>query len=121
MRKSIVIGLMLTFLAVPFAARAQMPGQPCQMAQVGTTRMADNHQSIIACLETGEKENPAIWKSTIGGGGGDWQCFGAGISNTGVTICVRGRDGLICSFVNNMSNTAWSWDCRMGKKGWPGP
>jgi hypothetical protein len=66
-----VLGL-LALSANPLAAHAEMPGQPCQKEQIGTTKMADDKQNIIACLLTGKvaPENVQEWKSMSSGGGG---------------------------------------------------
>lgn len=66
-----IIGFMLALFAGPLSAHAEMPGQPCQKEQIGTTKMADDKQNIIACLETGKvaPENIQEWKSMSSGGG----------------------------------------------------
>ncbi len=65
MLKKTIIGFMLALFAGPLAAHAEMPGQPCQKVQIGTTKMADDKQNIIACLETGEVPQPYQWKSMV--------------------------------------------------------
>ncbi|QQR68557.1 MAG: hypothetical protein IPI58_06835 [Alphaproteobacteria bacterium] len=65
MLKKAIIGFMLALFAGPLSAHAEMPGQACTTAQIGTTKMADDKQSIIACLVTGNvaPENVQEWKS----------------------------------------------------------
>ena len=70
MLKKTIIGFMLALFAVPLAAHAELPGQICQKTQVGTTKMADDKQNIIACLETGNAQQAYEWKSMTSGGGG---------------------------------------------------
>ncbi|QQR68234.1 MAG: hypothetical protein IPI58_05070 [Alphaproteobacteria bacterium] len=64
MLKKTIIGFMLALFAGPLSAHAEMPGQPCTAAQIGTTKMADDKQNIIACLLTGKTapENVQEWK-----------------------------------------------------------
>ena len=74
-----VVGL-LALSFVPVSGHAQMPGEKCGGAdkvQVGTTKIATDSQSIIACLLTGNTApgaNVSEWKamtsSNNGGGGG---------------------------------------------------
>lgn len=71
MQTTIIIGLALTLWALPLAAHAELPGQPCTAEQVGTTKMADDRQNIIACLETGNTKpgaNKHEWKAMTAGG-----------------------------------------------------
>ncbi|QQR68233.1 MAG: hypothetical protein IPI58_05065 [Alphaproteobacteria bacterium] len=72
MLKKTIIGFMLALFAGPLSAHAEMPGQPCTAAQIGTTKMADDKQNIIACLETGKAapENVQEWKAMTSSGGG---------------------------------------------------
>lgn len=60
-----IIGFVLALLAWPLSAHAELPGQPCQQEQIGTTKLADDQQNIIACLETGETYQPYQWKSMV--------------------------------------------------------
>ena len=72
MLKKTISGFMLALFAGPLSAHAEMPGQPCTAAQIGTTKMADDQQNIIACLVTGKAapQNVQEWKSMSSGGGG---------------------------------------------------
>jgi len=72
MLKKTIIGFMLALFAGPLSAHAEMPGQPCTAAQIGTTKMADDKQNIIACLLTGKAapENVQEWKAMTSSGGG---------------------------------------------------
>ncbi|QQR68309.1 MAG: hypothetical protein IPI58_05465 [Alphaproteobacteria bacterium] len=65
MLKKTIIGFMLALFAGPLSAHAELPGQPCTAAQIGTTKMADDKQNIIACLLTGKTKpaNVQEWKS----------------------------------------------------------
>ena len=73
----ILLGIfgLLAFTAAPLAAHAELPGEICaDNVQVGTTKMADDRQNIIACLETGEKAQNGKeikeWKAMTSSGGG---------------------------------------------------
>ncbi|QQR68629.1 MAG: hypothetical protein IPI58_07215 [Alphaproteobacteria bacterium] len=72
MLKKTIIGFMLALFAGPLSAHAELPGQPCTAAQIGTTKMADDKQNIIACLETGKAapENVQEWKAMTSSGPG---------------------------------------------------
>ncbi len=66
MLKKTIIGFMLALFAGPLSAHAELPGQPCTAAQIGTTKMADDKQNIIACLKTGDTTpgaNVSEWKA----------------------------------------------------------
>lgn len=65
MKKSFVISLMLASLTIPLAASAEMPGQPCEQTQVGTSKMSDDKRDIIACLKNDNPKipQPYVWKS----------------------------------------------------------
>lgn len=108
MKKILLSALGLLALAVvPVSSYAQMPGQPCTGVTVGTTRMADDKQSIIGCLLTSEGKQ--VWKSTIGGASGDWQC-----SNGESISCVRPSDGTVCIWL-------MGWQCAIRGKGTASP
>ena len=91
MLKKTIIGFMLALFAGPLSAHAEMPGQACTTAQIGTTKMADDKQNIIACLETGKAapENVQEWKamtSSESGGGVTGGCYAWNYNNGGVSI-----------------------------------
>ena len=46
MLSRLAIAVCLALFALPLAARAELPGQPCKQEQVGTTKMADDKQNI---------------------------------------------------------------------------
>lgn len=107
MLKKTIIGFMLALFAGPLSAHAEMPGQPCQKEQIGTTKMADDKQNIIACLVTGNvaPENVQEWKSMTAGSRtrysltcDDWKKIGWGSKDE----CIKdGRWHLV--YVNNNS------------------
>ncbi|QQR68625.1 MAG: hypothetical protein IPI58_07195 [Alphaproteobacteria bacterium] len=85
MLKKTIIGFMLALFAGPLSAHAELPGQPCTAAQIGTTKMADDKQNIIACLETGKAapENVQEWKAMTSSGGGGGVTGGCTIDHPG--------------------------------------
>ncbi|QQR68626.1 MAG: hypothetical protein IPI58_07200 [Alphaproteobacteria bacterium] len=99
MLKKTIIGFMLALFAGPLSAHAELPGQPCTAAQIGTTKMADDQQNIIACLVTGKAkpENVQEWKSMSSGGGG------------GIT---GGCSILYVSTDHMRANSRWGKGCR---------
>lgn len=119
--KKILLGALglLALAVIPVSGYAQMPGQPCPGVAVGTTKMADDKQSIIGCLLTSSGEQK--WKSTIGGASDDWQCDGSGD-----LFCVRMTDGLFCTLKGGLgwycvpdSPLNWpgdkNWKCNQGR------
>lgn len=98
MLSRLAVVICLALFALPLAARAEMPGQPCEASKLGTTKRAQDDQSIIACLKTG-LANPAYeWKSMLSSSGG------------GVTggCLVRGTTG------NLQFSGAWGKGCKNG-------
>lgn len=130
MLKKTIIGFMLALFAGPLSAHAEMPGQPCTAAQIGTTKMADDKQNIIACLVTGNvaPENVQEWKSmTSSGGGVTGGCFistlgsvsdrwGQGCNSTasgsGTSICKRvAASGYSCGIIFADESSSASCGC----------
>lgn len=101
-----LLGL-LALAVAPVSGHAQTPGQSCKDAIVGTTRMADDKKSIIGCLLTDKGEQ--VWKSTIGGSSGDWQCVTADNSGIVDVQCVNVTDGRVCMKTGINAN---KWNCR---------
>ncbi len=108
MLKKTIIGFMLALFAGPLSAHAEMPGQPCTAAQIGTTKMADDKQNIIACLLTGKAapENVQEWKAMTSSGGGvlTGGCMRSCVSSNKVTKCAN--------------NTIWGSGCSSNCRGY---
>ena len=83
-----VVGL-LALSFVPVSGHAQMPGEKCGGAdkvQVGTTKIATDSQSIIACLLTGNTApgaNVSEWKAMTSSNNGGGGSSGGGSSGGG--------------------------------------
>lgn len=61
----VVIFLGLVFFAAPSVSVAQTAGAPCQISELGSTRMSTNQEDILACLKSGAGY---VWKSFVDGG-----------------------------------------------------